>query len=234
MTSTLDIAREQAGLYPNPTWFTATRQTAARGRRGRPWVEPEGNFSATLSLPIAEPNHAAFRSFIAALALYDAMAELLGADTALSLKWPNDVLLNDRKVAGILLETLSHKNRIWGIAIGIGVNLAAAPPAGAVESQAVPPIALAEAGTIVTPDEFLSQLAPAFDRWESAFRQSGFGPIRQAWLNYAARLGEVIVARTTREVFTGTFESIDETGQLVLRTAKGQVRVPAAEVYFDA
>ena len=232
VTSTLDVAREQGGIYPNPTWFTATRQTAARGRRGRSWVEPEGNFAATLSLPIADPNQAAFRSFIAALALHDAMSGLLPTDAGLSLKWPNDVLLNGGKVAGILLETLTHKNRIWGVAIGIGVNLAAAPPASSVEPDAVPPKALADAGVTVTPDVFLSHLAPAFDKWETTFIQSGFPVIRHAWLNHAARLGETITARTVRDTLTGTFETIDDTGQLVLRTAKGQVQVPAADVFF--
>lgn len=228
VTSTLDVARDHAGQYPNPTWFTATRQTAARGRRGRAWVEHEGNFAATLALPIDDPARAAFRSFIAALALHDAINEV-SPDASLSLKWPNDVLLSGGKVAGILLESLTHQNRIWGVAIGIGVNLAMAPPASSVEPDAVPPTALP---TPVTPTVFLDHLAPAFARWETQFREAGFAPIQQAWLTKAARLGEVITARTTRDSHTGTFETIDESGQLVLRTAKGHLAIPAADVFF--
>ncbi|MEO9826555.1 MAG: biotin--[acetyl-CoA-carboxylase] ligase [Paracoccaceae bacterium] len=231
--STLDEARREAGKFPNPTWFTATRQTAPRGRRGRAWVEPEGNFAATLAIPVANPNEAAFRSFIAALALNDALRAFPGVGDGTALKWPNDVLLNGRKVAGILLESLTVQNRIWGVAIGIGVNLAQAPQNNALEEGAVAPICLADVtSNAVSPEDFLAHLACAFDRWETAFQTGGFTVIRTAWLARAAKLGEVITARTVRDTFTGTFDTIDDAGQLVLKTAEGRITVPAADVYF--
>lgn len=231
--STLDVAQESAGQYPNPTWFTATRQTVARGRRGRVWIAPEGNFAATLTLPIKEPATAAFRSFIAALALAEAIDVHLKDAERVTLKWPNDVLIDGRKVAGILLESLSAQNRIWGVAIGIGVNLAEAPPLSSLEKGAVMPISLAAAsGTLVSPDGFLAHIAPAFAAWESTFQTGGFAPIRTAWLARAARLGEVITARTVRETFIGTFDTIDDAGQLVMKAAEGRIKVPAADVFF--
>ena len=231
--STLDEARREAGKLANPTWFTATRQTDPRGRRGRAWVEPEGNFAATLALPVADPREAAFRSFVAALALENALGGFLELRDETALKWPNDVLLNGRKVAGILLESLTAQNRIWGVAIGIGVNLAQAPQSDALEAGAVPPICLADViGKSVSPEDFLAYLAHAFEKWEIAFQTSGFAVIRTAWLARAARLGEVITARTVRDSFTGTFDTIDDAGQLVLTTTEGRITVPAADVYF--
>lgn len=233
VTSTLDVARDTAGQNLGPTWFTATRQTAARGRRGRAWIEPEGNFAATLSLPVASANEAAHRSFVAALALENALGVFLNLPDETTLKWPNDVLLNGHKVAGILLESLMFQNQFWGVSIGIGVNLAEAPKGDTLEAEAVPPISLAEVlGRPVSSDDFLLHLADAFARWEAAFQAGGFAQIRTAWLARAARLGEVITARTAQETHTGTFETIDEAGQLVLRTAKGQVLIAAADVFF--
>ncbi len=233
VTSTLDVARDEAGQYPNPTWFTATRQTAARGRRGRAWVEPEGNFAATLSLIEAEPARAALRSFVAALALADALSQFVDDPSALSLKWPNDVLLKNGKVAGILLEGLLSGAKPWGVAIGFGVNLAKAPPVDAVEEGAVEPIALADVSPHeVTPDRFLVDLAAAFATWEARFQSDGFAEIRLARLDRAARLGETITARAGPRTITGIFETIDAQGQLVLRGPKGQIAIPAADVFF--
>lgn len=233
VSSTLDVAREQAGHYPNATWFTATRQTASRGRRGRPWVAPVGNFYGTLSVPCADPETASLRSFVAALALHDALRAVMGDGPTLALKWPNDVLLNGGKVAGILLESLNAGGRMWGVAVGIGVNLIAAPAMDQVENGAVYPVSVkGESGVDATPDGFLSQLALAFAHWDAQLTTYGFGPIRTAWLDRAARLGETITARLPNGDVTGRFDTVDENGYLVLNTAKGPRSIAAADVFF--
>ena len=126
VTSTLDEARQFAGQYPKPTWFTAQRQTASRGRRGRAWIAPEGNFYGTLSLPCPDPELASLRSFVAALALYNALRALMGQGPTLALKWPNDVYIQTEskvgKAAGILVEG-RNKGNASKVVIGIGVNL---------------------------------------------------------------------------------------------------------------
>lgn len=228
--STMAEARRRASDINGPTWIMALRQTAAHGRRGRAWANPEGNFSATLVLPRAgAPARAALRSFVASLALYDALLESGGDVGALGLKWPNDVLLNGGKVAGILLEGLPQE----GLAVGIGVNLARAPSVDEVERGATPPVALAtETGALVRPEAFLAVLAPAFAEWEARFVTYGFGPVRDAWLARAARLGEPVTARLPRDEIAGTFESIDEAGHLILRTATGPRAIAAADVFF--
>lgn len=212
-----------------PVWVMAQRQTAARGRRGRPWAMPAGSFAATLAMRETDAARAGLRSFVAALALRDAFAAVGVPDAALTLKWPNDVLLNGGKVAGILLEAGGSGL----LAIGIGVNLAAAPSPDEVEPGALRPVSLlGETGLTVAPETFLDHLAAAFARWDAQLTTFGFAPLRTAWLARAARLGQAITARTARDSHHGTFETLDDTGALVLRTATGRVTLPAADVFF--
>ena len=232
--STNAEAARMAAELTGPTWIMARNQTAARGRRGRGWANPAGNFAATLVLhPSEPPEQAALRSFVASLALYDAIVAATGRAQGLSLKWPNDVLLNGGKLAGILLESAGHGPRLSHLAIGIGVNLRNAPEVGEVEAGALRPVSLlSETGANVPPQVFLGLLAQAYARHETQFTTYGFGPIRTAWLDRAARLGEVITARTAQMEVTGTFETVDEAGNLVLTTRDTRHAIPAAEVFF--
>lgn len=232
--STLSEAARIAPTLSGPEWILALDQTAARGRRGRAWSMSAGNFAATLILPVTEPlATAALRSFVASLALRDAFVAVSGHENAFALKWPNDVLLRGGKVAGILLESASAGSALSHLSIGIGVNLAAAPAESDVETGAVPPVSFRSALNVsVTPEAFLDALASSYARYETQFVTYGFAPIRTAWMANAARLGDVITARTAREEWVGTFREVDETGQLVLETSQGIRTIPAADVYF--
>ncbi|NVO23871.1 biotin--[acetyl-CoA-carboxylase] ligase [Donghicola mangrovi] len=228
---------EAARIAPEliqPTWILALEQTAGRGRRGRVWENPKGNFAATLLLrPNEAPHLMALRSFVAALALHEAFVTVSGRPEAFALKWPNDVLLNGGKVAGILLESVGVFHGVSYLAVGIGVNLIGAPDPAVLEERAVRPVSLlSETGAHVTPEEFLDVLAGAYAAFETQFTTYGFEPIRQAWLARAAKLGEVITARTGNTERVGTFETLDEHGNLVLRTARGREAIPAADVFF--
>lgn len=175
----------------------------------------------------------ALRSFAAALALRDACVALTGLPQSFTLKWPNDVLLNGGKLAGILLESAALGTQNPVLCIGIGVNLIAAPDPSRVEPGATPPVSLlAETGLRVTPEAFLDALAPAYAVWEEAFHTHGFAPLRDAWLAHAARLGEVIRARTGTQTREGAFETIDAQGNLILRTPTETLAIAAAEVFF--
>lgn len=217
-----------------PTWVLALRQTAGRGRRGRDWRDPPGNFAATLALrPNCAPAEAALYSFVAALALHEALGAVAGPDARLAIKWPNDVLLNGGKVAGILLESHGQGQGVAQLLIGIGVNLAAAPDPGTLEPDALAPVALAtEAGVQLTPEAFLTPLAAAFARWQAQFETFGFAPIRSAWLARAARLGQAVTARSGQTAQSGIFETIDESGAIVLQTPQGRVSMAAADIFF--
>lgn len=210
-------------------WVLADQQTAGRGRRGRPWVSPMGNFYgswvARLDLP---PQVMGLRSFAASLALYDAFAAVTALPEAFALKWPNDVLLNGGKISGILLEASGAM-----LCIGMGINLISAPEPSTVEPGAVLPVdLLGETGVRISPASFLDALAPAMAHWEDRLCQEGFGALREAWLSRAARLGEKITARTGTMTREGIFETIDGEGNLVLRMAEGPIAIPAAEVFF--
>lgn len=216
-----------------PTWILADCQTSAHGRRGKNWSSLSGNFSGTLLYrPNCPPAEAAQRSFVAAIALYDALNEVVAAEY-LSLKWPNDVLLRDRKVAGILLESSSKGPNVDWLAVGIGVNLNLSPRVEDLEDNAVAPISVAEeTGQTLTPLTFLESLAKHFTHWEKRLCDHGFAPIRDIWLSRAARLGQVITARTGTETVIGTFETVDAEGNLVINTPKGPRAIAAADIYF--
>lgn len=229
LDSTLSEAARMAPTLKGPAWIMAVEQTAARGRRGRAWATPRGNFAGTLIMRRSgTPADAALRSFVTSLALREAFVEVTGQVEAFALKWPNDVLLGGGKVAGILLESLGDH-----LVIGIGVNLAHAPAPDQVEQGALTPVSvIGQTGIAVPPEALLDALARAFARFETQFVTYGFAPIRSAWLSYAARRGEVVTARSMRDTTTGVFEDVDAQGSLILRTAKGRVAITAADVYF--
>jgi len=218
----------------SPAWIVAGEQTGGRGRRGRPWISPRGNFYGTLALrPEGPVASVALRSFVAALALREACVALTGLPDSFRLKWPNDVLLNGGKLAGILLESSGVGGTVTQLAIGMGVNLIASPSSETVEPGAVPPVnLLSETGLRVTPETFLAALAPAFARWEARLCADGFAPVRTAWLTQAARLGEPVTARTGSQTRTGIFAGLDEGGALILDAPEGRQAIPAADIFF--
>jgi BirA family transcriptional regulator, biotin operon repressor / biotin---[acetyl-CoA-carboxylase] ligase len=206
-----------------PLWLRAARQSAGRGRRGREWQSSEGNLFATLLLQPARPKAEwAQLSFVTAIAVAD-MAAHFAAAAAIAVKWPNDVLADDRKLAGILLETADE-----ALAIGIGINLKNHPagtefPAVSIAALGVTPPSAATA---------LALLAPTFARWYDLWDSTGFGPIRDAWLARAAGLGQRIRARLPGSERAGLFEGIDEEGALLLNEGTRTRAVTAGEVFF--
>jgi BirA family biotin operon repressor/biotin-[acetyl-CoA-carboxylase] ligase len=212
----------QAG-EPGPLWITAERQTAGRGRRGRVWDSAPGNLAATLLLrPEAPIAIVGQLSFVAALAVAE-MAALFAPQAAISVKWPNDVLAEGRKLAGILLEAGPG----W-LAIGIGVNLASFP-----QGTAFPATSLAQLGLAPpTPDDALSVLAARFAHWYALWMAEGFETVRAAWLARAGGLGLPIRARLPHETREGVFEGIDSAGALLLNEQGLVSAIAAGEVFF--
>jgi len=231
LDSTMAEAARQAPDLEGPTWIMAREQSDGRGRQGKPWQQPKGNLAATLVYkPLVTAPEAAKRSFMAANALFEALS-LYVDRTQLALKWPNDVLLDGGKVAGILLESSGRGPFIDWLSIGVGVNLSNVPRD--VGKTAFPPISILSAGgRYVKATEFLTVLADAFATQEDKLTRMGFARIREDWLARAARLGETITARTARETIEGLFDTIDKDGNLVLITATGPRAIAAADVYF--
>lgn len=225
---------EAAARAPGPAWVLGLEQTAGRGRRARAWASPKGNFHASLVMqPKGPPSEVALRSFVASLALRDALVGLTGLPQAFALKWPNDVLCNGGKIAGILLESASAGAGVAHLVVGIGVNLIAAPDQSVIEAGAVPPVTLlGETGFRLEPELLLDALAPAFQMREAQLAGQGFASIRADWLASAANIGKPIRARTGTATHHGTYETVDETGALILTTAQGRLAIPAADVFF--
>lgn len=217
-----------------PVWIMAHAQTEGRGRRARVWASPRGNLYASLCLhPADPPARIALRSFAAALALRDALITLGVDGAAIALKWPNDVLLSGRKLAGILLES-APRGALACLAIGFGVNLVSHPDPSLMEQGATPPTSLlAQTGQAVLPETFLAHLAPAYAAREAQFTAHGFAPLRADFLAHAARLGQPITARLAGgAVHQGRFETIDGDGNLILHSETGPLAISAADVFF--
>lgn len=231
-STNLEAAR-QLEKGAGPMWVLAHEQTAGIGRRGRTWSTTSGNFAATYLMPLrGELKDASLFSFVAALALRDA---LIAADVdgdRVSLKWPNDVLLDGGKLAGILLQTAGQPTS--HLCIGIGVNLVSAPPAESLDENAMTPRALAsDAGLKISATDFLDYLAPAFSLREAQLLDRGFSATRSDWLATAARLGEIITARTPNSSTSGIFETVDEDGAVILNTSEGLRTFHAADIFFE-
>jgi BirA family transcriptional regulator, biotin operon repressor / biotin---[acetyl-CoA-carboxylase] ligase len=225
--STNEEARRLAAAgEAGPLWLIAARQTAGRGRRGRSWETASGNLAATLLLkPDRIQGDWAQLSFVAAIAAADMAASFAGNKARIALKWPNDVLADRKKLAGILLETVSG----FALAIGIGVNLAHHPDGIEFPATSFKALDL----DVPSADEALAALAGEFAKWYEVWRVQGFLPIREAWLARAVGLGTRIRARLAAEERSGMFEGIDETGALLLNEGFGRSSVlPAADIFF--
>lgn len=238
----LDAAR--AG-DPGRLWIVASHQETGRGRRGRPWATPAGNLAATLLLVGGlEPKLAATLGFVAGLSLADALDAVVprvrivpdGAGQAgptadrFELKWPNDVLFGGAKLAGILLESTMLEGGLFGLAVGIGVNVAAYP-----QDLPYPATSLAALGADVDAAGLFLALSGAWTEncrsWDDG---RGLAAIRRRWLSRAAGLGAAVSVRVEGNVVRGVFETIDEDCRFVIRAGDGLVRIAAGDVHFGA
>ena len=210
-----------------PLWISARSQDAGRGRRGNAWASPPGNLYATLLLTEPSPKPQAPQlSFVAALALHDAVCECAPQfGPALQVKWPNDLLLGPAKLAGILIEGESEP--AFAVAIGIGANCASHPG-----DTPFPATDLAAAGALVTPDALQAALAGTMAQRLAQWRRGeGFAGIRADWLNRAAGLGLPIRVRLPERELSGRFHGLDEVGRLQLEQPGGLTTVTAGEVF---
>ncbi len=233
--STNDEARRAAEAgAEDGTLIWAREQTKGRGRYGRSFESPRGNLAFSLVLrPDCDLAAAAQLGFVSALAVRDAIGSTAPPLVEATFKWPNDVLFNRRKGAGILLESRSSpQGALEWLVLGVGINVVHFPketdfPATSLRFEGCPPevddVALLEA------------FARHFMTWTDTWLEQGFPPVRRAWLAHAQGLGEAITVRLPAETFTGDFADLDETGALLVDLpAGGRRSVAAGDVYFEA
>lgn len=212
----------------------AKNQTAGKGRMGRVWESEDGNlFVSVLLSPECDLPECSQLSFVAAVATVDTLKPIIPGDEAIEAKWPNDVLLEGKKLGGILLESFTTidedgDDRQW-VVVGVGVNVDSFP-----EETMFPATCLTSSGVeIISAKIVLSRFVYNFIHRYDEWVNHGFDPIRQAWEECAYGLNEAMEAHVGDEVVSGSFDSIDEFGRLHVLQKNGKVEVvTAGDVFF--
>ncbi len=225
LDSTSLEAKRRAHAADRAVWIVALRQTSGYGRRGAAWRQSEGDVAATLLFPTSAAIETLPQlSFVAALATFDAI-QRYAPSARLTLKWPNDVLADGKKIAGLLLELIGTPPRQL-VAIGVGVNIVAAPvlaeyaTARMIDYCSPPP----------PPRDFVETLDETFCAWRARWEAEGFAEIRNEWLGRAARLGERIQVRLPAETVEGVFRDLDSEGNLILELPTGRRAIAAGAI----
>ncbi|MGI6247030.1 MAG: biotin--[acetyl-CoA-carboxylase] ligase [Pseudochelatococcus sp.] len=231
-TNTEAMGRGRAG-DPGPLWVVTGHQLGGRGRRNRAWTSPQGNLAASLLMTTdVTVAAAATLGFVAGVAVERAIVRaapfLRGR---ISLKWPNDVLADGAKLSGILLESEPLESGKRLVVVGIGVNAVAAPP-----GLPYPAASLLSLGAAISAQTLFMALAEEWHRciglWDDG---RGMAVIRDLWLERASGLGAPVNVQTAGGALKGVFETIDDSGRLIMQRADGQVvAIAAGEVHFGS
>ena len=223
---------EQEGDVHEGLMVWAGTQTAGRGRQGRVWQSPKGNVYVSILIEAPQATARAPEvGFIAAVAVRETVLELprhKAGDPQVSCKWPNDVLIEGEKVAGILPElSADDQKRNW-IVLGIGINLNAVQ----LDPSAYPPTALSVHGIDTTPAHVLTVLTRSLFKWLTVWREQDFAAIRAQWTDCGPKLGQNVAVGLAEGAVSGEFVGLDEDGALLLETRKGRRRIVAGDILF--
>jgi BirA family biotin operon repressor/biotin-[acetyl-CoA-carboxylase] ligase len=223
--STNDEAAQRADAgAPEGTVVWSREQTGGRGRRGRHWASPVGNlYTSTILRPDCPAQRAAELGFAAALAV----ADIVPAGREVRVKWPNDVLVDGGKIAGILLESaIGQTGQVQHVVAGIGVNVGFAPQ---LPEMRYPGSALG--GSV---EAALEKLAAALAARLAEWRREGFETVRAAWLAKAGPLGTEVDVKLGEGLVRGRFAGLDREGALLLDTAMGPRKIVSGELLGHA
>ncbi len=229
-TNTVALQAARAG-DPGPLWVTAERQSAGRGRRGRPWSSAAGNlYSSLLLIDPAEPSVLGQLPLVIALGVRRGLARLPGLDEdRVRIKWPNDLLIDGAKCVGILIEAERLSDGRHAVIVGCGVNVATAPHDA---PYAVTTLrgAGSTAGVAETFEALASGVEAALDIWAAGRH---FSHIRAEWLAGSVGLGQPCRVNLSDRTLEGRFADLDETGRLILETEDGRsVEISAGDVFL--
>jgi BirA family transcriptional regulator, biotin operon repressor / biotin---[acetyl-CoA-carboxylase] ligase len=231
-TNSEAMTRARAGER-GPMWFVTTEQTAGRGRRQRPWIAPRGNLASSVLETIdSVPAVAATLGFAAGLALEAALRATMGSvEMRFALKWPNDVLVGQAKLAGILLEAEAVAGERLAVVVGMGTNVVAAP-----EATPTPATSLSALGVGTSAEALFAALSDSWTEFRGMWDGGrGFGEIRRRWLALAAGLGQPVAVQAGNATVSGIFDTIDDTGCMIIRTASGdRFPISAGDVHFGS
>lgn len=216
VSSTQDVVRLRAlAGEPEGLVIRADRQEAGRGRHRRVWHSPEGNLYASVLLrPDSSLTRSGHLAFVAAVALFESSSRFLSPERTPGLKWPNDLLIDEKKCAGLLIEA----EQDFAV-LGVGVNVACAPEEGSFLGGSTDAASLLEA--------FLEDLESLL----SLYALEGFERIRGLWLQRAIGIGEPLLVKNPAGQISGVFEALGSDGALILRMPDGNtVSVSAGDI----
>ena len=204
----------------------AKEQTAGHGRRSRNWYSPRGNLFCSIILkPEKLLSESSQVSFVATVALVEALDKLCGLKACC--KWPNDVLINDKKLSGLLLEVSGEEQNV--IILGLGVNVSKSPD----KEVLYPATSLKKEGVDVSVESMLEAFLFSFNSWYEIWKKEGFEKVGKAWLSNAKGVGEKITVRLPATTFQGIFKGLDKDGALLLETPDGKTKkITAGDVFF--
>jgi BirA family biotin operon repressor/biotin-[acetyl-CoA-carboxylase] ligase len=207
----------------------ADAQTAGRGRRGREWISPARTnlyFSVVLR-PELPPARAAELTLVASIAVCDALRQA-GVDAGI--KWPNDLLVGGKKIAGILTELAAEPERVQWVVIGVGINVNARAEHFPPELRGEATSLLLERGTPAPRALLAAACLTELEVWIDRHAEEGFAPIRAAWRERAVTLGREVVVKEAGRELMGVAEDIDDQGALLVRDRAGVHRVLSGDV----
>lgn len=222
------MTRAKAG-DPGRLWVVAESQSGGRGRNGRVWSSPPGNLYASLLLiDPAPPRRAPELGFVAGVALASALRGLLLDDQRLAIKWPNDILHDGAKLAGILLEAASLPDGRFACVAGIGVNCSAHPDVALYEATNLAAVSSRPISAELVFEHLSAAMAKWIDLWACG---DGFETVRAKWLSLAFGIGEKIRVVRRDQSIEGVFKTIDPSGRLIVAQEPGDVAVDAGDVF---
>ncbi|MEM8773064.1 MAG: biotin--[acetyl-CoA-carboxylase] ligase [Pseudomonadota bacterium] len=229
-STSAETKRRAARGEVTPLWVVAREQTAGYGRRGRAWESQLGNFAGSLVFrPEGDPADFPQLSFVCAVAVRAALQKWAHEDR-LALKWPNDILADGGKIAGLLLERIEMEGAPL-VSMGVGVNIASSPQGMAYPTAKLADI-LAKSKVAPAVEDLLAAVDAAFWSAYEQWKAEGFQAIRKTWLRYAKGIGAAIRVQLPNETLNGYFEGLDDAGALILRQGDGRRVITAGEIMF--
>jgi len=222
VSSTNTVALELAEKATEGTVVLADSQDKGRGRLGRTWISPSGvNIYMSIILrPQIKPKDGSLITIMSAVACAEAIRNVTGVK--ITTKWPNDLMINNKKVGGILTELKTQQQKITSAIVGIGINVNIDVREFPEEMKQTATSLKNEAGVSYSREPIVAEILNEMDRWYKTLTTLEKEAILQAWKNLTSTLGRKVMIITPQETLTGTAEAIDNEGMLIVRLPSGK------------
>ncbi len=210
VSSTMDEIKKECYNSNLNTLLMAYSQTTGRGRNNNKWVSNLGNLFLSIKLDTLKISNPLILNYITGIVVYDTIKFFLKKNTNLYIKWPNDLLINKKKIAGILIDSISRGNKIIKLYIGIGINLKIAPLNLEYETTCLKD----EFSNTISRKKVLSKLIFYFNYWENVFKNNNFLYIANCWMKRSHPINSRISFKNNKKIINGIYKGINETGSI--------------------